>query len=199
MKALATLGAVLASFAAGPVAAQTNSCTGNCMASDGPADNPNFHACLRRLCDADHIQPSEHIPMWNSGAIQEGTIVWAGIDTQNGRHGLYYFCQDGGISDLMIPGVPPGVQRLALTVDGRTFEKTFNSIANGVTAPIVPEDPLMRAMRGGKGVVIESVSGGSLVFAFPLIGAEEALEGAMVGCGFMEDDERPLGAGVRQD
>ena len=198
MKAFAAL--VLAMMAAaGAAQAQTNSCMGNCMISDGPADNPNFHACLRRICNPDHVQPSEHIPTWNAGAIQEGTIIWAGIDTQNGQHGLYYFCQDGGISDLMIPGVPPGVQRLALTVDGQTFEKSFNSIANGLTAPIVPEDPLMRAMRGGKGVVIESLSGGNLMFAFPLIGAEEALEGAMVGCGFMQDDERPLGAGERQD
>lgn len=194
-----SLTVLLAILTGGGASAQTNSCMGNCMASDGPADNPNFHACLRRLCDADHVQPSEHIPTWNAGALKDGTIIWAGIDTQNGQHGLYYFCQDGGISDLMIPGVPKGVQKLAMTVDGHTFEKQFNSISGGVTAPIVPEDPLMRAMRGGKGVVIESLTGGNLMFAFPLIGAEEALEGAMIGCGFMQDDGRPLGPGLRSE
>jgi len=46
--------------------------------------------------------------------------------------------------------------------------------------------------------VIESQRSG-MVMGLPLINAEEALEGALVGCGFMEPDERPLGAGERQD
>ena len=183
------LGGVLVAGSWGAVAdAQTNSCLGNCMASDGPADNPGFHACIRRLCNADHVQPSTHIPLWNGGGIREGDILWAGIDTQDGTSGLYYFCQMGGVSDLMIPGTPPGRQQFALTVDGQTFERDFRTIDNGVTAPIIPDDPLMIAMREGKGVVIESLSG-DMIVGLPLIDAKDALEGAMKGCGHMPPDD----------
>lgn len=196
MKSVAAAFSMALAVLSGGAVAQTNSCMGNCLASEG--DTPGYHACIRRLCNANHVQPSTHIPTWNGGAIQDGAILWAGIDTQNGQSGLYYFCQQGGISDLLIPGTPPGQQTFYLTVDGQTFEKTFRTISNGVTATVVPEEPLIRAMRGGKGVVIESQRGG-MVMGLPLINAEEALEGALVGCGFMEPDERPLGAGERQD
>ena len=139
-------------------------CVWMCLSQFGPADNPAYDQCVTDVCVAEAPVARQSRPTpdrgagWTYGTLNDGTR-YAGIDSRNGRRGVYYFCDGAGRSDLMIAGVPERAGAWALVIDGMTYSFAFTPTDNGITTTVRRNDPVLRALRSGSTVSLVGAGG----------------------------------------
>lgn len=168
-------------------------CVWRCLASDGPAENPAYHACVARSCgsgaappepgggDGAASGPSDPTRVWAVARAPDGAM-YAGIDAAGraGAAGLYLFCR-GGQARLVLVGMS-GSGTWRLSVDGSGYTLSAAPGSRGWPELALPYDaPVLRALGGGGGAELRDPSG-RVAMRVSLRGSREAIGRVVAGC-----------------
>ncbi|MCC1493606.1 hypothetical protein [Cognatishimia sp. F0-27] len=161
-------------------------CIWRCLASNGPADNPQYERCVARICTEGGIAqvplPNARSPgdRWYGHVLRDGT-AYAGVHATDGSHAFYFTCDASGKRTWRIVGTEMPEGDWDLFADRVTRTLRFQKDGEDLVAPVAGDDALLAALKKGSVMTFGHVDMPEHPIA-PLRGSSKAISAAEARC-----------------
>lgn len=119
---------------------------------------------------------------WAPGRQWDGGAFHAGRDIDAGRAGFYYRCDGAGRSEFVLWGRGSGSAVLEADIDGKTYRLDFAQTPEDfLVARVAPEAAVLRALQGGRRLVLRE-GDGFVLLDIGLTGAAHSLGATLAAC-----------------